>query len=328
MKRFVLGAIGIAVVLAAAAMALIGPFDNPVTHAAADVGVRSEVRDLVRFLRPLRHGLLGFRARRERCLEPHLGLITAITTWRVRDRTTARDVIMSGPASGFDFSQLFWHCAPGGDGAKGHIMTAVDTTGYNIAWFAPKPLFSNVSQVCWDINETLMSRRKWTQVVFVSASDAVRYPAGGPTSDGGVAGGTGGFDLGYTNPDFRQDRRTTVSSRRHTIAGFRDLDGSANWFQNAQWMTEFVGPTAPDREQTTDKAARFKHCLTNMPNNTVRFTKDTPSTGTVTRDLPGQIPQGAVRVVFQDDNYDPIKDDRYSADALDLALGQHPGLHR
>ena len=46
-------------------------------------------------------------------------------------------------------------------------MTAVDTTGYNIAWFSPKPLFSNVSQVCWDINETLMSRRKWTQVLFV-----------------------------------------------------------------------------------------------------------------------------------------------------------------
>ena len=45
--------------------------------------------------------------------------------------------------------------------------------------------------------------------------------------------------------------------------------------------------------------------------------------------MPGQIPQGAVRVVFQDDNYDPPKDDRYSTPMrVDLALGQHPGLHR
>ena len=33
-------------------------------------------------------------------------------------------------------------------------------------------------------------------------------------------------------------------------------------------------------------------------------------------DLPGQIPQQPVKVVFQDDNYDPVKDDRYDPNTL------------
>jgi hypothetical protein len=230
--------------------------------------------------------------------------------------TTTRDVTLSGTAQKFDFSHVFWWCAPKGP-ASGHIMTGVDTTGYNIAWFSPKPLFSNVSQVCWDINETVMSRRKWTQVLFVSEADATRYPAGGPTSNGGVARGSGGFDLGFTNPDFRDLKGTTDGVLpQGPIAGFRDLDGSANWFQDAEWLTEFLGPDAPDREQTTDKAARYKHCLANGPNNTVILTKDTPTTGTVERVMTGQIPQGTVRVVFQDDEYDGMKDDRYDPNVL------------
>jgi len=233
--------------------------------------------------------------------------------------TTSRDVALSGTGDNIDFSQLFWFCAPKGP-ASGHMMTALDTTGYNIAWFSPKPLFSNVSQVCWDINETYMSRRKWTQVLFVSADDAVRYPAGSVTNGSGFqsfARGTGGFDLGFTNPSFRNGvGPSTGIDPLSPIAGFRDLDGSANWFQDSTWTSEFVGPDSADRDQTTDKAARFTHCLTNMPDNVVRLTKATPTSGTVTRDLQGQIPQGPIRVVFQDDEYDGVKDDRYSADNL------------
>ena len=105
---------------------------------------------------------------------------TATTTRRARDRPRrARSAF--GTAQNPDFDQLFWHCAPGNDPAKGHLMTGLDTLGYNIAWFSPKPSFSKVTEVCWDINETGMSHRKWTQVLFVDArpgADATRYPAG------------------------------------------------------------------------------------------------------------------------------------------------------
>ena len=59
-----------------------------------------------------------------------------------------------------------------------------------------------------------------------------------------------------------------------------------------------------------------------MPNNVVRLTQAT-RTAPATFDMPGQIPQDPVRVVFQDDNYDPPKDDGYNPNG-DLALGQHP----
>ena len=183
---------------------------------------------------------------------------------------------------------------------KGHIMTGVDTIGYNIAWFSPKPMFIERLQVCWDINETHMSRRKWTQVLVRRATPTRRDIRRGH------------------RPRRRQSARSrapadSTSATRHptsvatdgpndglfpqggTLAGFKDLDGLRELVPEPGHNGTTTGSsarTAPDREQTTDKAARFKHCLTNMPNNTVRLTKDTPPTGTRHRHLPGQIPQG------------------------------------
>jgi len=230
--------------------------------------------------------------------------------------TTDRTVHFTGNQTTLGFAELFWPCAPNGPDS-GHLMTGVDTIAYNIAWFSPRPMFTAVSKVCWDINLTALSKRKWTQVMFVSAADAVRYPAGtsGSQGRGGPqARGTGGFDLGYTSPDFRQnDPNTGIFPQGGTLAGFKSVHGNAAWFQNQDTWT--AGPTVPGEglsliSNVTDKAARYKHCLENMPNNVVRFTQDTP-TGPRSLNMPGQIPQHPVRVVFQDDNYDPPKDDFY-----------------
>jgi hypothetical protein len=77
---------------------------------------------------------------------------------------------------------------------------------------------------------------------------------------------------------------------------------------DGQNLSQFVGPGGTTREQTSDKAARFTHCLENGPNSTVIYTKATPADGTVVRTLVGQIPQGDIRVVFEDDEYDGMKD--------------------
>jgi len=226
--------------------------------------------------------------------------------------TTDRTVAFGGDREHLDYSQLFWYCAPGGDVTKGHIMTGVDTVSYNIAWFSPKPYFSGISQVCWDVNETQQSRRKWIQVLFVSEADATRYPvgsAGPPTrSSVGQTRGSGGFDLGYTSPEFRDPKGvgTGLFPQGGTLAGFKSEGGNAQWFQNQDtWTTQdMFSKIVPP---VTDKAARYQHCLSNQPGNIVRLTQQTPS-GTRTIDMQGQIPQTAVRVVFQDDNYNPPKD--------------------
>ena len=195
-------------------------------------------------------------------------------------------------------------------------MTAVDTTGYNIAWFSPKQMFTDVSQVCWDINETLMSRRKWTQVVFVSAADAgsisERF-----ASDSGRSPADRAVSISVTRIRTSETRTAPDSTRSYLDAGFQTSTGPPTGSKDTSWVEQFVGPGAPDREQTTDKAARYQHCLTNGPGNTVILTKATPTTGTVTpHHCAGQIPPGSVRVVFQDDEYDGMKDDRYDPNVV------------
>lgn len=238
------------------------------------------------------------------------------------DRTVTHHPIGNGRDE--DFSELFWYCAPGNDPTKGHVMTGVDTLGYNMAWFSPKDTFTAISKVCWSINETTMSSRKWTQVVFVGAADAVRYPAGTVTSDGqSVARGTGGFDLGYTAPDFRQTAPNTgIFPQGGTLAGARINMGIVDWFQNQDTFTALgVGWPGtlpqfnPGGQPIVDKAARYKHCLENLPGGQMRFTYDSPW-GQRTQTFTGQIPQDARRVVFQDDNYDPAKGDNYSSTVL------------
>jgi len=229
--------------------------------------------------------------------------------------TTLRDVVLGGSPI---YNQLFWHCAPTGDPSSGHVMTGIDTTGYNIAWFSPKPTFTAVSKVCWDINMTELSHRKWTQVLFVGQADAVRYPDG-QTINGPQwkARGTGGFDLGYVSPDFQfpalNGPTSGIEPQGGTLAGVKVQENAPSWFQNqTNWTFRGFGLAL---NGITDKAARYTQCVENQPNNIVRFTQNTPGAPR-TFDMPGQIPQAPVRVVFQDDNYDPIKGDAYNRDNM------------
>ena len=79
----------------------------------------------------------------------------------------------------------FYYCMPEGNQDKGHVMTTVNTEGYVTVWFSPKPIFRNVSKVCWDQNITDLGGGKWTVVNFLTPAE--------------YAGKTG---LGYTSPDF------------------------------------------------------------------------------------------------------------------------------
>lgn len=201
-----------------------------------------------------------------------------------------------------DFDPMFWHC-------RQHLMTGLVTVGYSIAWFSPKGYFENVQRVCWDTNLNEMSSRQWTQVLFVSPTDAEAYP-----SDRG----SGGFDLGFTNPTFRDQPgspSTGILPVDDTLAGLKvEQGGYFGWFQNAdEWTTDW-NPSQPVHG-FYDKAPRFQHCIEQLDADTVRFTQERPNDGLQQIDVPGQIPQGPVRVVFQDDNYNGPKGDRYTPEA-------------
>ncbi len=258
--------------------------------------------------------------------------------------TQLRDVsITKNPNGTHNFDQFFWHCAPGDDPAKGHMMTGIDTLGYQHSWFAPKGYFQPVSKVCWDVNETALSSRKWLELQFVGVEDAVRYPATTHSENAYAPPsyrGSGGFDLGYTDPGFRWDapnnglfpggERTHLSSDiqpgPHNLAGLNISRGTYGWWQNGNQFTEqFAGWPGFDYDRTiADKAGRYTTCLEDNETGTLKITEESAgpdeidSADNVTRiiTVPGDIPDHPVRVVFHDSNYDPPKGDTYSPDKL------------
>ena len=199
-------------------------------------------------------------------------------------------------------SQQFWWCAPGGDAAKGHLMTGTNGTGYKIAYFSPKQAFTDVSRVCWDQNATTMDA-KWTNVVIVPVADveAVRRQKGF-------------LDLGFDPPGFQDPNGPTtfvVGGPDHV--GVKVLNGNVSFWQGRDFVggEEFSGGFT-----STDKATRFQHCMIDDGNGTVRVTQGRPGGTTRTRTFRGAFPDGQVRVVFEDDMYDPPKRDGYRADTL------------
>ena len=162
--------------VAAAIVALGGPFDVPVARAASPLQFEATFDTSTDFYDRFEYGFSGLSPLNTPGAPP-VNEFHGDHNDACEAPTTARAVRYVQNGDQLDYSQLFWHCAPGNDPTKGHVMTGVDTLGYNIAWFSPKELFTNVNEVCWDINQTEMSARKWTQVMFVSEADSTRYPS-------------------------------------------------------------------------------------------------------------------------------------------------------
>jgi hypothetical protein len=176
----------------------------------------------------------------------------------------------------------FYHCMPDGDQDKGHLMTTVNTAGYVTVWFSPKQTFRNVSKVCWDQNITDLGGGKWTIVNFLTAAEYL-----------------GQTDLGYTSPDFPKNGRS--SPQGPAANGVKVFRGSMKSYTNGQFHKGLHGVTV------SDKAARYKHCVIDNGNGTLKMTIAQPNGRTVSQTTTGNIPDGEIRVQFADDSYDPDK---------------------
>ena len=195
---------------------------------------------------------------------------------------------------------FFWWCAPGGDPAKGHVMVGVNTTGYNIAWFSPSQYFTNVSRVCWDQNLTELGGGKWMQVVLAARADVERVQAQ-----------LGHLDLGFTGPGFQVDGGPTTGVHPTAASGGAKMfRGGFGYWRGADFTTEM-----PGGQVTTDKATRYRHCMIDNGNGTITLTQQRPD-GVHSHTGPGTMPDGDVRVVWQDDNYDVPKRDNYDPNNL------------
>jgi hypothetical protein len=163
-------------------------------------------------------------------------------------------------------------------------MTSVNTEGYVIAWFSPKQTFNDVHQVCWDQNLTDLGGGKWTQVVFLTPND--------------IAGNSS--DLGFTSPEFPADAGPS-SPRGDAPFGVKMFRGGLDAWQNGAFAGHLSGAT------TKDKAPRYQHCVTDLGNGRMSVSIAQPNGSVVKGEIAGSIPNGPIRVVFEDDNYNPDK---------------------
>jgi hypothetical protein len=189
------------------------------------------------------------------------------------------------PVHADNTDEMFWWCAPGG-ADTGHIMTSLYTAGYGHVDFAPNQSFSNVTNVCWDQNQTELGGRKWTQVVVVPEST---YQANGGR-------------LEYVLPELQNDVGVNGLRLTGDAFMFRMLRGST---------TTLVGQDVSDANffgfTTPDKAQRFRTCITDLGNGTVRV-ETQRAAETEVRIQRGSFPDGDARVIFQDVTYDAPKD--------------------
>jgi hypothetical protein len=218
---------------------------------------------------------------------------------------TSRTITIGKGAAGKE--GVFYACLPGGDPAKGHVMTSVNTAGYNIVWFSPKQYFSDVRRVCWDQNLTDLGGGKWTTVVLVSRKDAE------------AAGG----DLGFVGPGFEDPNGPSTSSfPSEDTGGAKLFRGGFEIWRGVPGTDGNSGVTGDIGAgvTTSDKAARYQHCMVDNENGTVTLTQGRPDGTTATKTVTGDLPDGEVRVVFEDDSYNPDK----HFDASEKAGPNHP----
>jgi hypothetical protein len=204
-------------------------------------------------------------------------------TLRQVNNPTAIDGQTHYPGMGPDVGVVYW-CQPAG--ADAHMMTSFNTSHYAQVNFAPKPTFNDVNKVCWDQNRTNLGSRHWTQLVvvpldtFAANGDRLDYVASRFSPTGPGKYGIHPRDETLLVEFGRGKPRVQIGQSVQDINGLAWSAGS-------------------------DKAARYEHCVENTASG-IRVTID-GGTGPIAYNYQGSLPSGDVRVILQQDLYNPDK---------------------
>jgi hypothetical protein len=204
-----------------------------------------------------------------------------------------------------DHAQLFWWCAPGGDSAKGHLMIGNDTTGYAILGITPKQMFTDVTRVCFDINQTDLGGGKWFNVVVVPEDEYLAHPNENALRS---AEREGAYRLDYTSPGFNASNAPgDFNIQGGPTFGMKVFQGTVSVWQENE-SDQFIFESHEGWNNGDDRATRFKHCIMDNGDGTLTATQQRPD-GERSWTFDGHIPAGKVQVIFQNDDYNSIKHD-------------------
>jgi len=199
-----------------------------------------------------------------------------------------------------------WWCAPKGP-KSGHFMTGVNSHGYVVVAFTPRdddgPLLfpDTANRVCWDQNLTNLGGRKWTQLSVVSQQ---RFEANNT--------------IVFINPDNKGNAGNSP------VGDGDDFMYSSQF--NAVFFFEGRARTVENYDAVdisiTDKATRYRTCITDNGDGTVTRTQARPGGRTEVFTGSGAFPAGPRLFILSDDSYNP---DKFNVDKPDESP-QHFGI--
>jgi hypothetical protein len=221
--------------------------------------------------------------------------------------TETREILRGDRSGGFN-SDWIYRCVPGGDVAKAHVMTSIgDTSGYSLGAFAPSEAFSGVQEVRWDVNQTDLGDRQWTEIAIIPADqfDFANLPC---TTD--VPCDTTTHDeIGSVGTQWGGQRARRINTYEqpngYTQAG-GDLGYRCEECPYAPSIRYGEGYGLDD-PALTSVAIRRSNFFRDNGDGTLSW-GFVLEDGTVNEfSAPGAFPAGPVRVVFKDHNYTPLK---------------------
>jgi hypothetical protein len=193
-------------------------------------------------------------------------------------------------------TELVWWCAPGGNPANGHMMTALNDGGIGTLSFTPKQTLTNIHSVCWDQNMNNLGGGKWLNVFVV--------PAGAYSGDPAYAA-TSGLPFGGI-PQMPPDGTVDFTWFTGSIEANVWSGGHSNHLFDA-WKSspDYPGFIGMD----PSPAPRYTICLDDAADT---VTLERPFDGLDSDNdvyaVPGlDFPDGNVKVIFQDASYNPDK---------------------
>ena len=221
--------------------------------------------------------------------------------------TGTRTIQRGNRSSAFNDDWIY-RCVPGGDTAKAHVMTSIgDTSGYSLGAFTPSETFNDVREVRWDVNQTDLGDRQWTEIAIIPAAafDFQNLPCTGDVP----CATTTHPEIGSVGTQWSGQRtrkiNTPVSENGYLQAG-GDLGYRCDTCPYAPSMRFGVSYGQNDPALTSIMIRRTNFFRDNG-NGTLTwgFQLDNGTFNEFT--VPGEFPSGPVRVVFKDHNYTPMK---------------------
>lgn len=183
--------------------------------------------------------------------------------------------------------EVIYYCQPGGDPAKGHVMTSMGhIDGYSIVAIAPDRSFTDASRVCWDVNLTDLGQRQWWEAHLIPEA----------------AFQANNRKLAYLTP-LRENVDSTALPYPSGSVNVAMMFGETDIFSGRSIIHDDKSPQA---FKVTSKAKRYRHCLTDNGDGTLTWEQER-DTGTRTFTVAGAFPS-EFRLIFTDHNYTPLKD--------------------